>query len=71
MRFKNLSDSTIAAINIYNSAKEDLYGFLGESSHRKRLSRLNMEEDIIYCLTLDQSKIVPVLEGDVIVSNKK
>ena len=71
LRFKNLSDSTIAAINIYNSAKEDLYGFLGESSHRKRLSRLNMEEDIIYCLTLDQSKIVPVLEGDVIVSNKK
>lgn len=69
LRFTNLSDSAIAAINMYDGAKDDLFGFLGESSHRKRLSRLNMEEDIIYCLTLDQSSIVPVLEGDAIVSS--
>jgi 2-phosphosulfolactate phosphatase len=71
LRFSNLSDSSIAAINMYDSAKADLFGFLGESSHRKRLSRLNMEEDIIYCLTKDKTDIVPVLEGDVLVSNKK
>lgn len=71
LRFTNLSDSSIAAINMYESAKNDLFGFLGESSHRKRLSRLNMEEDIIYCLTKDKTDIVPVLEGDVLVSNKK
>ncbi len=71
LRFSNLSDSSIAAINMYESAKDDLFGFLGESSHRKRLSRLNMEEDIIYCLTKDKTDIVPVLEGDVLVSNKK
>ncbi len=70
LRFTNLSDSSIAAIHMYNSAEQDLFEFLGESSHRKRLSRMNMEEDIIYCLTLDQSNIVPVLKGDVIVSNK-
>ena len=70
LRFTNLSDSSIAALNMYNSAEPDLYDFLGESSHRKRLSRMNMEEDIIYCLTLDQSDIVPILKGDVIVSNK-
>lgn len=70
-RFTDLSDSSIASIQMYDSAKDDLYGFLGESSHRKRLSRLNMEEDIIYCLSLDKSDIVPVLEGDMIVSNKK
>lgn len=71
LRFSNLSDSSIAAINMYDSAKDDLFEFLGESSHRKRLSRLNMEEDIIYCLTKDNTDIVPVLEGDVLVSNKK
>ncbi|NQX96802.1 MAG: 2-phosphosulfolactate phosphatase [Flavobacteriales bacterium] len=71
LRFQNLSDSSIAAINMYNGAKDDMYKFLGESSHRKRLSRLNMEEDVIYCLTLDQSNIVPVLDGNVIVSDKK
>jgi len=68
LRFKNLSDSSIAAISMYETAKDDLYGFLGDSSHRKRLSRLNMEEDIIYCLTFDQSTIVPVLEKDRIIA---
>ncbi len=71
MRFNNLADSSLAAMNMYVGAKHDMFGFLGESSHRKRLSRLNMEEDIIYCLTIDKTDIVPVLEGDVLVSNKK
>lgn len=71
LRFSNLSDSSIAAKDMYNHAKHDMYAFLNESSHRKRLSRLNMEEDIIYCLTKDKTDIVPVLEGDVLVSNKK
>lgn len=71
IRFNNLSDSSIAAMNIYVGAKNDMFDFLNQSSHRKRLSRLNMEEDIIYCLTIDKTDIVPVLEGDVLVSNKK
>ena len=55
---------------MYEKAKGDMYAFLGESSHRKRLSRLNMEEDIIYCLTPDQSTIVPILNKDRIVAAK-
>lgn len=70
LRFTRLSDSSIAAINIYNIAKDNIYRFLGESSHRKRLSRLNMEEDIIYCLTLDKTDIVPVLKENAFVNNK-
>jgi 2-phosphosulfolactate phosphatase len=70
VRFSDLSDSTIAAINMYKEAEGNLYEFLGESSHRKRLSRLNLEEDIIYCLTLDQTDIVPILKNGKLVSNK-
>ena len=55
---------------MYNSAKKDIYSFLGKSSHRKRLSKMNLEEDIIYCLQMDQTDIVPVLKGDLLVSNK-
>ncbi len=66
-RFKNLADSTQAAIKLYEAAKDDMYGFLGESSHRKRLSRLNLEEDIIFCLQLNQSNHVPVLKNGKIV----
>lgn len=69
LRFSDLADSAQASINIYNSAKDDIYGFLGESSHRKRLSRLNLEEDIIYCLKQDTSKIVPILKDGKLVRN--
>lgn len=69
LRFSNLADSALASVNLYNTAKNDLYGFLNESSHRKRLSRLNLEEDIIYCLTLNQSKNVPILKDGKIVKS--
>lgn len=68
-RFSNLADSAIASIEMYASAKDNLHQFLSKSSHRKRLSRLNMEEDIIYCLTLDKSSIIPVLENGKLVPN--
>jgi 2-phosphosulfolactate phosphatase len=69
LRFSNLSDSSIAALQMYNSAKEDIYSFLDQSSHRKRLSKMNLEEDIIYCLQVDKTDIVPVLNGDIILAN--
>jgi len=70
IRFNDLADSAIAALNLYNTAKDDLFGFLSESSHRKRLSNLNLEEDIICCLTLNQSKLVPVLTGNKLLVNR-
>ncbi len=70
LRFNKLSDSSIASINMFKAAKDDMYKFLEISSHRKRLSRLNLEEDIIYCLTLDKTDIVPILEGGKLIANK-
>lgn len=62
-RFSDLADSAIAAANLYETAKADLHGYLNVSSHRKRLSRLNLEEDIIHCLTLNNSKCLPILKN--------
>lgn len=70
IRFHDLADSAIAALNLYKNAKGNLYQFLGESSHRKRLSNLNLEEDIVCCLTLNQSKIVPILKGNTLQVHK-
>ena len=67
LRYAEMADSAIASANLYQTAKDDMYGFLNESSHRKRLSRLNMEEDIIYCLKPNLSNHVPVLkEGKIV-----
>lgn len=65
--FSSTCDSTIAAMELYKLAKHDLYGFLANSSHRNRLSKLDLERDINYCLSPNQCPVVPVLEGDALV----
>ncbi len=61
-------DSAITAEYLYLLSKNDMFGFLSESSHRLRLEKLNIEEDIIYCLTPNQTTVIPVLKGDTLVN---
>ena len=60
-------DSAIASKHLYNLAKDDLYSFLGTSSHRNRLAKLDLERDIKYCLTLNLCPVIPVMEGKYLV----
>jgi 2-phosphosulfolactate phosphatase len=60
--FKSDEDSSIAAKYLYISAKDNYMGYLKSSSHRRRLKNLNLNEDIKYCLTPNQSKAIPVLK---------
>ena len=61
-KFKCNNDSTIAAKYLFLSAKSNYFGFLKASSHRKRLKKLNLNEDIKYCLTPNQTDVIPVRE---------
>ncbi|MCC5922298.1 MAG: 2-phosphosulfolactate phosphatase [Crocinitomicaceae bacterium] len=65
--FTSNEDSTIAAKYLYLSAKDNYFGFLKSSSHRRRLKRLNLNEDIKYCLNPNQLDLVPALKGTKIV----
>lgn len=65
--YSTTCDSTRASILLYREAENDLYAFLENSSHRQRLERLNLEEDIRYCLQFNQAPAIPVLENNVIV----
>jgi len=60
-------DAALAAQRMYNEAKDDLYGFLENSSHRHRMNRLDLEKDVRYCLQLDVTDVVPILQGKHIV----
>lgn len=58
-------DAPLAAQHLYNLAKNNLVDFLKNSSHVKRLNRLNIHKDIEFCLTPDQYTIVPrLVEGE-------
>jgi 2-phosphosulfolactate phosphatase len=56
-------DSCIAAEYLYMLGKNDMYKFLEESSHRLRLEKLHIEKDIAYCLTPNQTRVIPCLNG--------
>jgi 2-phosphosulfolactate phosphatase len=63
-----LFDSAIAARHLYQLAKDDLYLFLENSSHRKRLEKLQIDQDIKYCLTPNQAPVIPVLINGALVN---
>ena len=60
-------DSAIASKHLYNVAKDNMYDFLSNSSHRNRLAKLDLERDIKYCLTLNLCPVIPVMEGKYLV----
>ncbi len=60
-------DSTLAAIELYKNAKHNLYEFLGRSSHRNRLAKLDLERDIKYCLTPNQCPVIPTLKENFLI----
>lgn len=56
-------DAPLMAQHLYNQGKKDLVGFLQNSSHVKRLARLNIHKDIEFCLTPDQYTVLPILRN--------
>ncbi|MBI1768084.1 MAG: 2-phosphosulfolactate phosphatase [Bacteroidetes bacterium] len=59
-------DAPLAAQHLYNLAKNDMVSFLNASSHVRRLNKLNIHDDIKFCVTPDQYKVLPKLKNGVL-----
>lgn len=59
-------DAALAAQHLYNLAKGDKVSFLKNASHIKRLNRLDIHEDIAWCLTEDKFEVVPRLKDGIL-----
>jgi 2-phosphosulfolactate phosphatase len=64
-------DAAQASVVLWDKAKDDLFGFLEDSSHRKRLAKLNIISDIHFCLQLNQTSKIPILREGVLVVNNE
>lgn len=62
-----LGDACLALRYLYQMAEQDPNKFLNHSSHKERLARLNLKKDIRYCLTPDQTDVIPVLRDGALV----
>ncbi len=60
----SLDDAGIASEDLYIMAKDDLNTYLKKTSHSERLKKLGIEEDIKFCLNLNITKEIPVLDGE-------
>lgn len=63
-KFTSDDDSSVGAKYLFQAAKNNYFGFLKASSHRRRLKRLNLNEDIKFCLTPNQMDVIPILRND-------
>ena len=55
------------AQRLYEQARHNLNDFLKDSSHIKRLRKLNIEKDIDFCLTEDKYDVLPLIRNGSIV----
>jgi 2-phosphosulfolactate phosphatase len=61
-------DSSLMAENMYQLHKNDLKGFIRNTTHWHRLAQYGLEKDLEYCVTPDQANILPFYKnGDLIV----
>lgn len=58
-----LNDSADAARNLYDYHKDNLFDFLKNSDHSKRLIKLGFQSDLNTCFTFDNFPILPIIEG--------
>ena len=56
-------DSTVAAKFMFRSSRDNMFAFLKASSHRRRLRKLNLNEDVKYCLTPNNCTAIPILKN--------
>jgi 2-phosphosulfolactate phosphatase len=62
-----ICDATLAAMDLYDRAKQDMMGYIEKVAQRHRLKK-NMLDDVIgYCHETDLTDVIPVLEGEQLV----
>jgi 2-phosphosulfolactate phosphatase len=68
-RFTTICDSTLAAIDLWSLAKDDLPGYIDKAAQRTRLRDKKLDDCIEFCLTIDLTDKIPVLKDGFLVDN--
>lgn len=56
-------DSSIAAKYLYMAARDNFSSLVKAAPRRRRIQQLKLLPDVKYCLTPDQSRVIPVLKN--------
>jgi 2-phosphosulfolactate phosphatase len=61
-KFETICDAVAASIDLWNIAKTDLPGYISKSAQKGRLASKGLDDCIEYCLTADQTSVIPVFQ---------
>lgn len=62
-----LDDAAIASNDLFQIGKNDINQYLKKTSHGERLKKLGIEKDIAFCLQVDLTTAIPILDGEKLV----
>lgn len=63
-KFESICDAVTASIDLWNLAKPDLYGYIQKAAQKGRLASKGLDDCIEYCLTFDQTRVIPAYQND-------
>lgn len=61
--FHTICDSTLASMDLWNTAKNDIMGYIEKTAQRNRLKKNNLDDVIEYCHKQDITTLIPELKG--------
>ncbi len=67
--FNTMCDSTLAAMDLWSLACNDLPGYIEKAAQRTRLRNKNLDDCIEFCLTIDFTDKIPVMKNGFLVDN--
>lgn len=67
-KFETICDAVTASLDLWSLAGTDLYGYLQKAAQKGRLASKGLDDCIEYCLTPDQTSVIPILQDDRLVN---
>ncbi len=64
-----ICDSTLASIDLWSLAKNDLPGYIEKAAQRTRLRDKGLDDCIGFCLTADFTDKVPIIKNNILVDS--
>jgi 2-phosphosulfolactate phosphatase len=63
-KFESICDAVTASVDLWDLAKPDLFGYIQKAAQKGRLASKGLDDCIEFCLTADQTKVIPVFQND-------
>ncbi len=68
--YYTICDSTLAALDLWSLAKDDLPGYIDKVAQRTRLRDKDLDDCIIFCVTADFTDKIPVIKNGILVDSE-